>query len=158
MARAAAKSWSEKLRDPRKQARVEPIEGPMLARWGPGTMLIPAPIEVDELIRRVRRRELVTIDDLRDALAKRHRVTITCPITTGIFALMSARAADEERGLGRTRIAPYWRVLRSGGEINPKYPGGLDAQRTLLEAEGHEVQVRGKRAFVLDFAAHRARL
>ena len=32
--------------------------------------------------------------------------------------------------------------------IEGKYPGGLEAQRARLEAEGHAVVVRGKRLFV----------
>ena len=155
MAGRRTKSSSEKLRDPNKQPRVEPIEGRMLERVGPGTMLVPSPIEVDQLIRRVRRRELTTIDAIRDALAVRHGVTLTCPMTTGIFTLMSARAAEEELATGSTRVAPYWRVLKSGGELNPKYPGGIAAQRERLDAEGHEIVIRGKRAFVVD---HEARL
>jgi hypothetical protein len=34
------------------------------------------------------------------------------------------------------------------GEINPKFPGGAAAQKSLLQSEGHKVVTRGKRSFV----------
>ena len=42
----------------------------------------------------------------------------------------------------------YWRTLRANFELNPKYPGGLDAHQALLEAEGHRVITKGKRRFL----------
>ena len=52
---------------------------------------------------------------------------------------------------GRKRITPYWRTLKSDGQINPKYPGGAEAIREKLEAEGHSVIQKGKRFLVKDF-------
>src|SRR5262249_38900643 len=46
---------------------------------------------------------------------------------------------------------PYWRTLKAGGELNPKYPGGLARIRELLEREGHRVVARGERWFVADY-------
>jgi len=112
--------------------------------------VIPAPLEVDALMRRVRRGRLTTINELRVALAARHGATVACPITTGIFAAIAARAADEDEQQGRRRITPYWRTLKVGGELNAKYPGGAAGQRARLEAEGHTVVARGSRWFVAD--------
>ena len=56
------------------------------------------------------------------------------------------------------RVTPYWRTLKARGELNPKFPGGLAVLRTRLEAEGHVVEVRGKRMFVVDFGKRLARL
>ena len=53
-------------------------------------MVIPAPIEVDEIMRGVRKGKLTTIDQIREKLAEKHRVTIACPLTTGIFAWIAA--------------------------------------------------------------------
>ena len=99
-------------------------------------------------MRRVPRGKVTTIAELRAALAARHRTTIACPITTGIFAWIAAHAADEAEREGKKRITPYWRTLKTGGELNAKYPGGPDAMRTRLEAEGHRVVAKGKRLFV----------
>ena len=52
---------------------------------------------------------------------------------------------------GRKRITPYWRTLKSDGQINPKYLGGAEAIREKLEAEGHSVIQKGKRFLVKDF-------
>ena len=142
------KSWSEKLKDAKGLPRVEEICGPHKAKYGSGTMLIPAPLEVDEIMRKVPRGKLITINEIRSLLAARHGATITCPITTGIFAWIAAHAADEAAEGGRKRITPYWRTLKSGGQLNPKYPGGLQGIRKLLEAEGHSVVLRGRNLIV----------
>ena len=145
------KSWREKLADNKGLPKTGHIEGKMTTRWGTGTMVIPAPTEVDELMRRVPKGRLVTINELRAALAKKHRVDIACPITTGIFSWIAAHAADESAREGMKRITPYWRTLKTGGELNPKYPGGIPALSKRLRSEGHKIVQRGKRTLVADF-------
>jgi hypothetical protein len=144
------KTWSEKLADSKGLPRVERIEGRMSRRWGSGTVVIPAPREVDELMRRVPKGKLTTINELRAALARKHGATIGCPITTGIFAWIAAHAAEEALTGGRKRITPYWRTLKAGGELNPKYPGGFALLKRRLVAEGHRIISRRQRAFVAD--------
>ena len=149
--RRGKKSWREKLEDDKDLPRAIPL------RDGTGEMIIAAPREVDALMRHVPRGKLTTIDSLRAALAARHGTDTACPITTGIFAWLAAHAADEadeadEAAAAGTRdITPYWRTLRAKGEVNPKYPGGLAAITTRLEAEGHEVFQKGKLTFVRDY-------
>jgi len=123
----------------------------MTRRWGEGMMVVPAPVEVDGLMKQVPKGKLVTINELRAALAARHRVTFACPLTTGIFSWIAAHAANEAMLAGVKRITPYWRTLKTGGELNPKYPGGLDAVAKHLESEGHKLARKGKRAFVADY-------
>jgi hypothetical protein len=142
------KSWREKLADDKGLPRVAKIEGKLSRRWGAGTFVIPAPREVDELMRRVPRGKLTTIQELRAALAARHGASLACPITTGIFAWIAAHAADEAARAGTRRITPYWRTLKTGGELNAKYPGGTEAVRAKLEAEGHRVIAKGRRLVV----------
>ena len=103
-------------------------------------------------MKQVPRGKLTTINELRALLAKKHKVDFACPITTGIFSWIAAHAADEAAREGRQRITPYWRTLKSGGELNPKYPGGIPALKKRLQAEGHTVVQRGKRFFVKEFA------
>jgi len=145
------KSWSEKLRDRKDLPRVENITDKMSKRWGTGTVVIPAPIEVNDMMRKVPEGKLVTINEIRAALAKKHGATISCPMTTGIFAWIAANAAEEQRQKGEKAITPYWRTLKTGGVINPKYPGGVEVQKKLLEKEGHEVAQKGKKYVVVDF-------
>ena len=145
------KTWREKLADDKGFPKVCPIDETKTKRWGAGTFVIPAPREVDELMRRVPKGKLTTIDELRKTLARRHGATIACPITTGIFAWIAAHAAEEAAAEGRKRTTPYWRTLKTGGEVNPKYPGGVADLKRRLAAEGHKVVKKGKRYLVENF-------
>jgi hypothetical protein len=147
----AKKSWREKLADNKDFPKVSEVTGRMSKRWGEGTMVIPAPMEVDGLMRTVPKGRLVTINELRAALAARHKVTFACPITTGIFSWIAAHAAAEAKAEGAKRITPYWRTLKTGGELNPKYPGGIPAISRQLRREGHKVLRKGKRFFVPEY-------
>jgi hypothetical protein len=137
------KSWKEKLADDKGLPRVEQITDKLSPRWGAGTVVIPAPGEVDEFMRKVPRGRITTINEIREALAKRHHATIGCPITTGIFAWIAANAAAEDAASGAAGINPYWRTLKSGGVVNEKYPGGGEAQKRILEGEGLMVARKG---------------
>lgn len=133
------KSWREKLADSKDLPRVAEITDNMNQRWGTGTFVIPAPIEVDEIMRSVPQGKLITINEVRAALAKKHGTSIACPLTTGIFAWVAAHAAEEDAAEGKKDITPYWRTLKAGVELNPKYPGGVEEQATHLREEGHQV-------------------
>jgi hypothetical protein len=145
------KTWREKLADSKGLPKVGAIEGKMTTRWGTGTMVVPAPLEVDELMRRVPKGKVATINELRGALARKHGANVACPITTGIFSWIAAHAAEEAANEGSRRITPFWRTLKTGGELNPKYPGGIPALKRHLQEEGHKIVKRGKRFLVLDF-------
>lgn len=137
-------SWPEKLADSKDLPRVEKIDEKKSKRWGTGTFVIPAPIEVDAIMRRVPKGKLITINEIRQILAKRHNATIACPITTGIFSWIAANAAGEMEEEGKKRITPYWRTLKTGGILNEKYPGGIENLKKRLKAEGHTVIQKGR--------------
>jgi hypothetical protein len=155
---AKGKTWRDKLEDSKDLPRIERIEGTLRDKWGRGTMVIPAPKDVNALMKRVPRGKVVTINELRKALAKQHGVTLACPITTGIFAWIAAYAADEAERNGSKRITPYWRTLKSGGELNLKYPGGLKGLVKRLQGEGIPVVQKRKRWVVADYAERLAEL
>ena len=134
------RSWREKLADSKGLPRVEEITDKMSKRWGTGTVVIPAPKEVDEIMRRVPEGKLTTINEIRAMLAQRHGATIGCPITTGIFAWIAAHAAQEAAAEGEKDVTSYWRTLKSGGALNEKYPGGVEAQAAHLKGEGHIIE------------------
>jgi alkylated DNA nucleotide flippase Atl1 len=144
-------TWSEKLNDSKGLPKVEKITDKMSKRWGTGTVVIPAPIEVDEMMRKVPAGKLVTINEIRAALARKHQATIGCPMTTGIFAWVAAHAAEEREQNGEKNVTPYWRTLKTGGVLNEKYPGGVKAQKQRLEHEGHTVIRKGKKYAVLNY-------
>ncbi len=154
------KSWSEKLLDNKDFPRIEKITPKMSKRWGAtGTVVIPKPIEVDELMRRIPEGKLTTINEIRKALAAKHGAAICCPITAGIFANIAAHAAFEKKQRGAQDITPYWRTLKSDGTINPKFPGGVEAQKQLLGKEGHYPIKKGKNNYrITDYKQHLAAL
>lgn len=145
---ARKKSWREKLADSKGLPRVEKITERQSARWGRGTIVIPSPLEVDAIMKKVPRGKLITINEIRRVLAKEHGATIGCPMTTGIFAWIAAHAAAEDAAEGKKRITPYWRTLKAEGELNPKYPGGVDDIEARLKSEGHTIIRKGKKYFV----------
>jgi alkylated DNA nucleotide flippase Atl1 len=142
------KSWRGKLADTKGLPRVEKITEKMSKRWGEGTVVIPSPLEVDEIMKKVPKGKVITIHEIRSLLARKHGATIGCPITTGIFAWIAAHAAEEEASEGRKRITPYWRTLKTEGILNEKYPGGIEGQRRKLESEGHRILKKGKKFIV----------
>ena len=145
------RTWNDKLQDDKDLPKVGPIPEKLVKSWGEGTFVIGAPREVNVLMQRVRKGRVTTIDHLRRALAQKHATSTACPITTGIFAWIAAHAAAESAAGGGGRITPYWRTLKAQGELNPKYPGGIDGLKRLLEAEGHTIVQKGSRSFVKDF-------
>ena len=133
------KTWRQKLTEAKGLPKVSKVDRKLSRQWGEGKMVIPAPVEVDALMKRVPKGRLITVNDLRAALAIRHKADFACPLTTGIFAWIAAHAAEEASAEGVRRITPYWRTLKNGGELNPKYPGGTQ------EATGGGPQDRSER-------------
>ena len=134
------KNWQEKLADDKDLPKVIEINDKMSKRWGTGTMVIPAPREVDEIMRRVPAGKLITVNEMRAFLARKHGAGIGCPMTTGIFAWVAAHAAVEASNEGKEDTTPYWRTLRADGSLNEKYPGGIATQTTRLKEEGHIIE------------------
>ncbi len=144
-------TWTEKLQDSKDLPQVKPISGAMCKKWGNGTLVIPAPLEVDGLMQKVPEGKLTTVNEIRAALAKKHQATVGCPMTTGIFSWVAAHAAEEQRAKGKSNVTPYWRTLKTGGLLNEKYPGGIAAQKTHLEAEGHVIIKKGDKYYVQNY-------
>ncbi len=75
-------SWREKL-ERTDHSRIVEIPAAMAKRLGTGTMLIPKPLDVDALIRKTRKGNLVTVSEIRSRLARDNNVEVACPLTTG---------------------------------------------------------------------------
>ncbi len=144
-------TWQEKLEKPQDLPKVAKIEGKMSRRWEEGTFVIPAPKEVYNLMKKVPKGKLITINEIRKSVAKKHKATIGCPITCGIFAWISANAVQEMAQKNKTIVMPYWRTLKSTGEINEKYPKGIAGQKKLLEEERHIIINKGKKFYIKDY-------
>jgi alkylated DNA nucleotide flippase Atl1 len=160
MATRSRKTWREKLVDDKGLPSVGEIPPHQHAKWGKGTMVVPAPREVDEMIRLIPKGQLATTNALRSALAAKHGATTACPIMTGIGAWIAAHAAQEDEAAGKTRVTPWWRVLKEGGALNAKFPGGAEGQARRLASEGQKIVSKtGKGPFkVADFENHLARV
>jgi hypothetical protein len=138
-------SWQEKLQDSKELPKVVHLNEKGQMHWHGKTMIVPAPSEVNKLMASVPEGKLITIDIIRQKLAKKHKTDIGCPLTSGIFSWIAANAAEEARAEGKNNITPWWRTLKSDGTLNPKYPGGGEQQAALLKAEGHKIVQKGKK-------------
>ena len=124
------------------------VEGPPKweKRFGGRRVLVPTPLLVDGLIRKVRKGKLVTVRRIRERLAKDFNAEATCPLTTGIFVRIVAETAEEDLQAGKKRVTPYWRVVRDDGSLNEKFPGSVEEQAARLREEGHLIETgKGKK-------------
>ena len=137
------KSWGEKL-EGAHEARVVAIPPRMHKLHGKGTMLIPKPLDVDAMIRKVPPGKVITLTELREKLARGAGANMTCPMVTGMFVRIAAEVAAEDRRAGKSRVTPYWRVVRDDGRLLETLPGGPTEQARYLEAEGREILREGK--------------
>lgn len=93
---------------------------------------------------------MITIGKIREYFAELSGADFTEPITAGIFVSIVAWASYQ-RSEDET---PYWRTLKANGELNAKYPGGIEAQKEKLETEGHTIIQKGRkniRYYVKDY-------
>ena len=147
------KSWRSKLEKAQEPA-VCPMPDSMIKRLGPGTLLIPTPLQVDALVRTIPKGKLATTSQIRARLAQDNNATTACPLCTGIFLRICAETSEEDAAGGRKDVTPYWRVVADDGSFNPKWPGGPASQARRLRAEGHKVtkSPRGKLTVNVDGA------
>ncbi len=141
------KTWAEKLAAAKAKM---PEAHKFYCKKSKQHFVIPAVEEIDAMMRGVRKGRVITMKQMTDHFREKHGVDLCCPMTAGIFAWIIAHAADEAEQAGAKRVVPWWRTLKSGGELNPKYPGKGDIQRARLEAEGHRVIQKGKKLIVDD--------
>lgn len=119
----------------------------LVSRYGGAKLLIAAPMQYNEIMARVPEGKVITADRIRAYLARQAGADVTCALTAGLFINICAHASAER---DHDKI-PYWRTLKSNGELNEKYPEGVEGQKLRLEIEGHEVIQKGKRYFVKDY-------
>ncbi len=144
------KSWIEKLYPSRSDLpKTVELDDKQAARLQARTMLVPSPEMIFRIMRQVPRGKLITVSTIREFLAPLYGVDTVCPLTTGIFIWIAANASEEmeSKGISPGRI-PWWRTLKSGGELVSKYPGGLEMHRHRLTEEGFPVVCRGKKCRV----------
>ena len=107
-----------------------------------GKLLIPAPNDVEALVRKIPRGRVMTQGEVREELARAAGVEAACPLTTGIFLRLVVEASEEDSAAGKRGVAPWWRIVRDDGKLWDKSPGGVEEQARRLRGEGVEVQVK----------------
>ena len=146
------KSANEKLNDSRDMPKIAILSDPKaIERYHGSRLLIAPPLAYDALMKLVPEGQVVTSDRIREYLAKVNQADATCPLTAGIFINIVAQAAFDR---GDQDVTPYWRTLKKDGQINEKFPGGLEEQRLLLEGEGHRIIKKGSKYYVADYLDH----
>ena len=140
------KTFNEKLNSPGDLPKVVNFEDPrFIERYKTTSMVIAAPAEYDQLMKKVPKGKLITIDRMMAYMAKKYNAGCACPMTAGIFVNIAAHASEEREG---KNVTPWWRTLKKDGQLNEKFP---DGQKTRLEAEGHTVIQKGKRFIVENY-------
>lgn len=150
MANENKKDFNVRMNDSKDMPKIVELDNDGTKKWGGKTMVIAPPLDYNELMKKVPKGKLITTDILRKSIAKKYKVDITCPLTCGIFVNICAWASYQRE----TDITPYWRTIKSDGELNPKYPKAIELQKRLLEEEGHTIISKGSKNikyYVKDF-------
>lgn len=141
MAGEDKKDFNAMLRDGKDMPKIQIItDEASIKKYGGNRMYFAPPMDYDRVMRRVPLGKVITVGEIREYFADQNSADFTEPITAGIFVSIAAWASHQ-RSKDKT---PYWRTLRAGGELNPKYPGGVEEQKKMLEAEGHTVIQKGR--------------
>jgi hypothetical protein len=142
------RSYNDQLNDTRDLPKIRIVGKPDKIKNSDGSRVIIAPpLDYDKLMKSVPLGKLITNNTIKDYLAEKYNADYTCPVSSRKFIVLAAHASLE-RGVDET---PYWRTLKKDGELNGKYPGGIDEQKRLLEMEGHTIIQKDKRYYVMDF-------
>lgn len=151
MANEDKKDFNAMLNDSKDMPKIQKItDEKSIQKYGGDKMYFAPPIAYDRVMRLVPYGKLITIGAIREYFAKQNEADFTEPITAGVFVSIAAWASFQRK----EDKTPYWRTLKANGELNAKYPGGIDAQRELLEKEGHTVIQKGRtniRYYVKDY-------
>lgn len=151
MANEEKKDFNKMLHKDVGMPKIQMVTDPKtIEKYGGEKMYFAPPVDYDRVMKRVPSGKLLTVGMIRDYFAKENGADFTDPITAGIFVSIAAWASAQRSG----DETPYWRTLKANGELNPKYPGGVEAQKQKLLEEGHEVSARGRknlRYYVLDY-------
>lgn len=151
MANEDKKDFNAMLHDSKDMPKFQTItERKSIEKYGGSRMYFAPPIDYDKVMKQVPRGKVITVGKIREFFADQSGADFTEPITAGIFVSIAAWASYQ-RSDDKT---PYWRTLKANGELNEKYPGGAEAQKEKLEAEGHTVIQKGRkniRYYVKDY-------
>ena len=151
MANEDKKDFNAMLHDSKDMPKFQTItDQKSIEKYGGNKMYFAPPIDYDKVMKQIPHGKVITVGKIREYFAKLNGADFTEPITAGIFVSIAAWASYQ-RSEDET---PYWRTLKANGELNAKYPGGVEAQKEKLEAEGHIIIQKGRkniRYYVQDY-------
>lgn len=151
MAKEETKDFNAMLHRDNGMPKIQLVTDPAtILKYGGEKMYFAPPLDYDRIMKRILTGKLTTVGEIRTFFAKENGADFTDPITAGIFVSIAAWASFQRQ----QDITPYWRTLKAGGELNPKYPGGVEAQKERLLAEGHQIVAKGRkniRYYVKDY-------
>ena len=151
MANEDKKDFNAMLHKATDMPKIQRVTDPAtIQKYGGELMYFAPPLAYDEIMRAIPPGKVITVGAIRQYLARQNHADFTDPITAGIFVSIVAWASFQ-RAQDKT---PYWRTLKANGELNPKYPGGIQAQKEKLQEEGHMILQKGRkqvRFYVKDF-------
>lgn len=141
MANEEKKDFNAMLKDSKDMPKIQIVtDKKTIEKYGGEKMYFAPPMDYDRVMKQVPKGKLLTVGAIREYFARQNGADFTEPITAGVFVSIAAWASHQRQD----DPTPYWRTLKAGGELNPKYPGGVEAQKEKLEAEGHTVLTRGR--------------
>ena len=142
MANEEKKDFNAMLHDSKDMPKFQIItDQRSIEKYGGNNMYFAPPIDYDKVMKKIPYGKVITIGKIREFFAKENDADFTEPITAGIFVSIAAWASYQ-RTEDKT---PYWRTLKANGELNSKYPGGIEVQKEKLEAEGHTIIKKGRK-------------
>ncbi len=151
MANEDKKDFNAMLKDNKGMPKIQIItDRDSIEKYGGSRMYFAPPIAYDEVMNQIPYGKVITVGKIREYFAVKNEADFTDPITAGIFVSIAAWAS-EQRSDSPT---PYWRTLKANGELNSKYPGGIEKQKAQLMAEGHTIIQKGRKNikyFVADY-------
>ena len=151
MANENKKDFNAMLKDSKDMPKFQTItDKKSIEKYGGDRMYFAPPKDYDKVMKRVPFGKLITVGTIREYFADKSGADFTEPITAGIFVSIVAWASFQRED----DKTPYWRTLKADGELNAKYPGGVEAQKELLEKEGHTIIKKGRqniRYYVMNY-------
>ena len=108
-----------------------------------GKMLLPSPATVETLLMKISEKKLITTNLICKELTREFKVQGTCPVTTkkALQALLDNPSST----------LPYWRVLKTNGELITSFSKSAKDQGSRLQQEGFKIDSKGKVPKVQNF-------
>lgn len=151
MANEQDKDFNTMLQEDKGMPKMQIVtDAKTIEKYGGERMYFAPPLAYDRVMKTIPFGKVTTVGEIRSYFARINDADFTEPITAGVFVSIAAWASEQRE----TDKTPYWRTLKANGQLNPKYPGGVEAQKAKLEAEGHTVIQRGRtniKYYVKDF-------